>query len=102
MAYLIMSDGRKTQLDREKALSIWRVLNGQDEATEEQEEFISSIKEVFLNWNHAPDDYLIKYRKLIEPVLKAEWRCNEYGTPTRPQAGDITNERVSRLYGLVW
>lgn len=102
MAYVILNDERKTQIDREKALGMWRVLNEQEDGTEEQVEFVNNIKTIYLNWRYAPDDYLLRYRKLIEPIVKSEWSCNRYGTPTRPQVDDFINERVSRLYGFVW
>lgn len=111
MALVILNNDKKIQMAPDSAVALWNVLTGKTEGNEQQQKFALTVKKVYLNWRTAPDDYLIKNREILVPIVKNEWmvscaKSDAYGEhtssgiSTRPDPTDKTNIRVSRILGL--
>ena len=58
MAYIRYINGKGGVINKDKALAIWNVLQGNAVPTPAQEKFCLTVKKIYLNKYTAPDDYL--------------------------------------------
>lgn len=102
MAHVIFHDGQKTNLSADKAQTVWQVLTGQIEGTDKQQQFVASIKKIYLNWRNAPDDYLLQNAEILRELVILSWMANpKDGSYTMPEYSDTVNWRVSHTIGLL-
>lgn len=61
MAFLKLHTGKYVSIKPEKAVSIWEVLIGEREGTEEQQAFVATVERVYMNYPTAPLSYQQAY-----------------------------------------
>jgi hypothetical protein len=72
MAIADLINGKRITLTPQQGLRVWQILNGEREAKENEVEFVSSVKAVYLNRTTAPASYIEKYKHLFyenDPVV---------------------------------
>lgn len=70
MAFIIFKDRRCKFVSAEQGAVIWRVMNQEIKGTKKQRNFVSQIKNIFLNPDNAPKSYL-----RLHPVVRND---NDY------------------------
>lgn len=65
MAMIELKDKRRLIIAPDRALAIWKAMNGEIKPTSDQAEYIRQIRRVYLNWRDAPLSYRRAYRKEI-------------------------------------
>lgn len=70
MAVVKLFNGDQLTMSHERALTIWQVLNGELDGTDEQKEFCSKVEKVYLNRYKAPDSYLHHYAEIFRKMDK--------------------------------
>lgn len=58
MAFIRLTNKKCVIVPSEKAIAIWRVLNGEVEGTKAQKQFCDQVHSIYLNRHNAPDSYL--------------------------------------------
>lgn len=100
MAYVVFTDGKKSNISAEQGLGIWQVLNGEIEGDEKQQEFCRKVEKIYLNWRNAPDNYIKANFDLIMPMALSDWMVNEKGQPTEPETGNDFAWKFAKRWGL--
>ena len=72
MALLRLKNGKTTPIAPDKALALWRVLNGEVEGSPEQVAFCRTVDRVYLNWHTAPRSYKHKYQLAVEQMYDSD------------------------------
>lgn len=68
MAIIKFINGSTKILAKDKALEIWKVLNGEAEPTKEQEKFCATVRRIYLNRHKAPQSYLDTYQDVLRKM----------------------------------
>lgn len=68
MAIAHLTNGKKMYLPPDKALNLWRILNGEVEPTKEQEAFATRVEKLYLNRHTAPQSYLDKHHDILKQM----------------------------------
>ena len=98
MATVLLKDGRSLKVSREQGHEIWHILQGEQEATPDQEKFVLSIDRILLSFYKAPDSYISKHLKQFIEWSKRDWLVDYSGRPTRPQTSEQWD--LARKYGF--
>lgn len=98
MALLKFDNKRVETVSAEIGANIWKILNGEVEATKAQEDYIATITEVILNWRNAPDSYINHKLDLFRTLALGDWMCDRQGNITRPS--DDTSWKFAKRWGL--
>lgn len=99
MALVILKDQRSVKVTKEQGHSMWAILQGEQEATPEQEAFANSIDKIYLNFNNAPESYIKANLEAFKTWCKKDWNVDYSGKPTKPQNAEQWN--IAKQYGLV-
>lgn len=103
MALLQFNDGRRELVSREVGENVWACLNGDIEPNDDQEEFLSRVEKVWLNWRYAPDSYIAKNtEEVLYSHLRSVWMVNKQGRLTGPEAGDSEAWAFATKWGLIY
>ena len=86
MAIIVTTTGQSTQVPRDKAETIWEIMQGTQPGTPAQENFCRKIKHIIMSWRDAPDDYIEENRDVISRQAIKEWKVNRQGKPSRPDS----------------
>lgn len=103
MALLEFVDGRRELVSAQVGVNVWECLNGDIDPDEDQEEFLSKVKRVWLNWRTAPDSYIAQNTEAVLLAhLRLEWMVDRNGELTRPEAGDSEAWEFATKWGLLY
>jgi hypothetical protein len=58
MAFIRLKNKKGRIVSPEQGLTIWRVMVGEEKGTKEQQEFVKTVANVYLNPDNAPKKYL--------------------------------------------
>lgn len=67
MAFIRLKNRKGRIVSPEQGVTIWRVMVGEIKGTKEQQEFVKSVANVYLNPTTAPKAYLDWRRKQLKP-----------------------------------
>jgi len=111
MALLQWIDGTRKIVKPEVGAEIWRVMNGEIEPNEDQQQFCAEISRVFLNWRDAPDTYIEANLPTVIPVIISYWQVSSVavggskhqsnGVPTRADSKDKQLVAFCEKWGLI-
>ena len=99
MAIVTLLDGRTAELEHDKAIRMWYVLQGETEPENEaQEHFIANIKNLYLNWRSpdCPTSYLDAHRAVLTEMSVNEWWSTRSGFKSAP--GNPHNDSDRHTY----
>jgi hypothetical protein len=87
MAIFITTDGKQHGITHERAVEMWLVLSGKQEASKKQMEFLKDIKDVYMDWSRAdvPSDYIEDHLLAIKSLVMNNWMCDSSGNLTQPE-----------------
>lgn len=85
MAIIRKTNGTDITVSAEQGSRYWLVLNNKSVGTEEEQDFCSDIKHIYLNWRKAPDEYIRDNFTNFREKARDEWYVDNQGIPTRPQ-----------------
>lgn len=73
-----------------------------DGLSEQQEQYLSTIKGLYLNWRNplTPEDYIEAHLSDIIPIALNEWKVDRRGNYTRPDTDEAW--KFARRWGLWW
>lgn len=88
MAFIKLKDGRGLEVSRQQGHEIWAVLQGEINATPEQEKFANSVEKISLSFIGAPESYILQNIKLFIDWCKRDWLVDYSGNPSKPQTAE--------------
>lgn len=98
MALIVYNSGVQKALPHEQAVKLWKSLHYISRFPEVQQVKLREIKAVFLNHNHAPDEYIYENLSWIIPFALNDWIVDRHGKPKRP--GSYRAFEFARKWGL--
>lgn len=102
MAYLVKTDNSKQVIPAAIAVRLWKSMQSPDGLSEQQEQYLSTIKGLYLNWRNplTPEDYIEAHLSDIIPIALNEWKVDRRGNYTRPDTDEAW--KFARRWGLWW